>query len=541
MSTSDSTLTETQPENLPSTSPWSPLRITAFRYMWLATLVSNTGTWMHDVGAGWLMTSLSPSPVMVALVQTAVTLPALLLALPAGALADIFDRRRYLIIVNVWMSLTAALLGFLTITNIMNEWILLGLTFSMGIGTAMMMPAWQAVTPELVPRHELRHAISLNAMGVNVSRAIGPALAGVIVATAGSGAVFLINAITFFCIIIILWRWRRTYTSSNLPTERFFSAIKTGIRFARNSQALHFALIRGIGFFVFASALWALLPLIAKHLLQGGPQTYGILLASIGVGAVFGALFLPRFRLKYSSDQLVTGASLLYAVSMFGVACLPNQFFAIMAMALCGVAWITVMSTVQTAAQMALPNWVRSRGLAVFMMFFMGSLAGGSILWGKIAEQSSISMSLIYAAIGTAVAAILSRRWPISSIDKIDLSPSMHWQMPDIREQVTHDRSPVMIVIHYHVQPGKESEFLNTIKQLGKSRRRDGAYAWDTLEDAVVEGHYIEYYMLESWLEHLRQHERVTNTDRQIQEQLRTLLVEGTIPKVTHFVGPNAN
>lgn len=541
MSTSDSTLTETQPENLPSTSPWSPLQITAFRYMWLATLVSNTGTWMHDVGAGWLMTSLSPSPVMVALVQTAVTLPALLLALPAGALADIFDRRRYLIIVNVWMSLTAALLGFLTITNIMNEWILLGLTFSMGIGTAMMMPAWQAVTPELVPRHELRHAISLNAMGVNVSRAIGPALAGVIVATAGSGAVFLINAITFFCIIIILWRWRRTYTSSNLPTERFFSAIKTGIRFARNSQALHFALIRGIGFFVFASALWALLPLIAKHLLQGGPQTYGILLASIGVGAVFGALFLPRYRQKYSSDQLVTGASLLYAVSMFGVACLPNQLFAIMAMALCGVAWITVMSTTQTAAQMALPNWVRSRGLAVFMMFFMGSLAGGSILWGKIAEQSSISMSLIYAAIGTAVAAILSRRWPISSIDKIDLSPSMHWQMPDIREQVTHDRSPVMVVIHYHVQPGKESEFLNTIKQLGKSRRRDGAYAWDILEDAVVEGHYIEYYMLESWLEHLRQHERVTNTDRQIQEQLRTLLVEGTIPKVTHFVGPNAN
>lgn len=540
MSTPDPIITAAPPASTIA-SPWSPLRIITFRYMWLATLVSNTGTWMHDVGAGWLMTSLSTSAVMVAMVQTAMTFPALLLSLPAGALADIFDRRRYLMVVNLWMLVTAALLGVLTITHITNAWILLTLTFCMGIGMAMMMPAWQAVTPELVPRHELQRAISLNTLGVNVSRAVGPALAGVIVAAAGSGAVFLINATTFVFIIIILWRWRRTHVGSKLPAERFYSALKTGIRFARNSQTLHFALIRGTCFFIFASALWALLPLIAKYLLKGGPQTYGILLAAIGVGAVFGALVLPGFRAKYSADQLVTSASMLYAIALFSVASVHNLLLGVMAMALSGVAWITIMSTIQTAAQMALPNWVRSRGLAVFMMVFMGSLAGGSILWGKLAELAGLSVSLICAAIGTALAAILSRRWAISGIDNVDLNPSMHWQLPEIRAQVTHDRGPVMIVIHYQVEPGKESEFLRTIRRLGKSRRRDGAYAWDTLEDAVVPGHYIEYFMFNSWLEHLRLHERVTNDDRRLQEQLRTLLVADCKPEVTLFVGPAAD
>jgi MFS family permease len=521
-----------------SSSPWSPLRIRTFRYLWLATLISNTGTWMHDIGAGWLMTTLSSSPLMVALVQTAVTLPTLLLAIPAGALADIFDRRRYLITCNVWMLSTAGMLGVLTIFRITNEWILLSFTFALGAGTAMMMPAWQSVTPEVVPRQELHHAVGLNTMGMNVARAIGPALAGIIVASVGSGAVFLINAATFLFVIVVFSRWQPTMTPSGLPAERFIAAIRTGIRFARNSHTLHSALIRGASFFVFASALWALLPLIAKELLQGGPETFGILLASIGVGAIAGALIMPRFRTRFNSDQLVAGSSGLYAVSIFGIGHIHSMFFAVIAMGLCGMAWITVMTSIQTAAQLALPNWVRSRGLAVFAMVLMGSLAAGSVIWGKVAEHTSIATTLIIAAIATITAALATGRWQISGLDKADLTPSRHWRLPDGLGNVGHDRSPVMIMIHYDVLPGREAAFLRAARQLGKSRRRDGSYAWDILEDAATPGRFLEYFMVESWLDYLRQHERVTNTDRELQEHIRTLLKKGSSPKISHFVGP---
>jgi MFS family permease len=521
-------------------SPWSPLKIRIFRYIWLANLVSMIGTWMNDVGAGWLMATLTDSPLMVAMIQTVGFLPSVFLALPAGALADIFDRRRYLIIVNIWMVLVAGLLGILTIYQITDAWLLLGFTFALGIGSAVMMPAFAAVTPEVVPRKALGHAIALNTMGMNVSRAIGPALAGIIVAKAGSGAVFLLNAVSFMCIIIVLWRWQRVTTPSNLPAERFFSALKVGIRFSLNSPPLHAALIRSMGFFVFASALWALLPLIAKQLLQGGPQTFGIMLGCIGIGAVFGALVLPGLRAKYSSDTLVSWYSVQYGVAMAAIALVHNFAVALIAAGVCGMAWITVISSTQVAAQMALPNWVRSRGLAVMVMTMMGSMSGGALIWGKVAEQTSISTALLIAACLTVGAIVLTRRWPISGNDQMDLTPSMHWHMPNVREQISHNRSPVMIIIHYQVIPANQQEFLHTIERLGMVRRRDGAYAWDVMEDAVEPNHYIEYYMVESWLEHLRQRERITNTDKAIQEHLRTLLVDGNYPVVTHFVGPQA-
>ncbi len=521
-----------------SVSPWSPFQVRIFRNLWLANLVSMIGTWMNEVGAGWLMATLTDSPLMVAMIQTASFLPTVFLAMPAGALADIFDRRRYLILVNIWMVVMAGILGLLTVYELTTAWSLLACLFALGIGSAMGMPAFAAVAPEVVPRQELHHAISLNTMGINVSRAIGPALAGVIVAQAGSGAVFLLNAVSYIGVLYVYCRWRRVTTPSNLPTERFIPALKVGIRFCLNAPPLHSALIRSIGFFLFASALWALLPLIAKQLLRGGPDAFGILLGAIGIGAVGGALILPKLRAKYSSDALIAWYSIQYAAGMALIALVHNFYVALFAGAVCGMAWITVISCTQVAAQMALPDWVRSRGLAVMVMAMMGSMSVGSLLWGKVAEDAGIPAALLIAALCTALALLVTRRRPIGEIDRMDLRPSRHWRMPDVREAITHERSPVMVMIRYQVKPGCEREFLETIEELGRVRRRDGAFAWDVLEDAVEPGHYLEYYLVETWIEHLRQRERITNTDKLIQERLLTLLVEGTQPEVRHFVGP---
>lgn len=527
--------------NTKSTSAWSPLKIPVFRMLWIATLASNIGTWMHDIGAGWLMTSLSPTPLMVALVQTATTLPIFLLAVPAGALSDIVDRRRYLIVVQVWMAAVAALLAILTISGITTAWSLITLTFAMGIGSAMMMPAWAALTPELVPRQELQPAIALNSLGINVARAIGPAVAGVVVSLAGTGAVFVLNALSYLAVITVLIQWRRENLVSDLPAERFLSAMRTGIRFARHAPALQAGLIRGFAFFLFASASWALLPLIAKNLDNGGPAAFGLLVAALGAGAVMGALVLPRLRERMSRDVLVAAATILYSSAMMAIAMINQLFLLMLAMAISGVAWITALSSLQIVAQMALPNWVRSRGLAVFMTVFMGSMALGSLLWGQVAEMSSIAQSLMIAATGAVVAMVLTWRWKISGIEDVDLTPSMHWPTPIVNDAVTHDRGPVLITIEYKVQSNKRAEFLKTIQMLGKTRRRDGAFAWSVYQNTEHPNHFIESFNVESWLEHLRQHERVTDADRILQANVHSLLVADSPPAVTHYVAPEKN
>jgi MFS family permease len=520
------------------TSAWSPFRIPAFRMLWIATLASNIGTWMHDIGAGWLMTSLSPSPIMVALVQTATTLPVFLLAMPAGALSDILDRRRYLMAVQLWMALVAVMLGVLTLTGITTAWTLVALTFAMGVGTAMMLPAWAAVTPELVPRDQLQPAIALNSLGINVARAIGPALAGVIVSFAGTGAVFILNALSFLGVMVVLYRWQRESRPSELPSERFIGAMRSGLRFVWHAPELQAALVRGFSFFLFASASWALLPLVANNLANGGPQAFGILVASLGAGAVVGAFILPKLRDKLSRDALVACATILYAAAMIAIATLQQLAPLAVAMAIGGVAWISVLSSLQVAAQMALPDWVRSRGLAVFMMIFMGSMAGGSLLWGVVADVTGISLTLTIAAAGLLVAVGLSWRWRISGFEQVNLSPSMHWPAPVVHEAVTHDRGPVLVTIHYDVRSDQADRFLEAIRLLGAHRRRDGAFAWGVYEDTGRQNHFVESFYVESWLEHLRQHERVTDADRVLQKEIRALLTANTAPTVAHYVAP---
>jgi MFS family permease len=517
-------------------SAWSPLKNGLFRGLWIATIVSNVGTWMQDVGAGWLMTSLSSSPSLVALVEAADSLPVMLLALPAGAIADIVDRRRLLIATQVYLMVIAAALGILTWLNVMTPWMLLGFTFALGVGTAMVMPAWAAIVPELVPPEDLPSAVALNSIAINVSRTIGPAIAGVLVAAVGAWLVFILNALSYIGILAVLVRWRRERRKSSLPAERFVSAIRVGLRFVTHTRALQIVLIRGSAFFMFASATWSLFPLIVRRELGMGPEIYGLLLTCIGIGAVGGALLLPRARARFSRDALVAGASALYAVAALMLGHVQNLPLLAVAMLATGVAWISILSALQVAAQMTLPAWVRARGLAAFVMVFMGGMALGSILWGQVAARVGIPATLTIAALGMAGAIGLTWRFKLGRHEVLDFTPSSHWPAPVLAESPEPDSGPVMVTIEYRVQPDKRAEFVAAMQSVREMRRRNGAYFWELFHDSADPSRFNECFMDESWVEHLRQHERVSVADREIQQRAKAFMVEGTATKSSHWL-----
>src|SRR2546425_5182687 len=517
-------------------SPWSPLRNTLFRNLWIASIVSNLGTWMHDVGAGWLMTSLSSSPSMVALVEAADSLPVMLLAMPAGALADIVDRRRLLIGVQIYFLFVISALAMLTWLELPTPWALLGFTFAVAVGTALAMPAWAAVIPELVPRDDLQSAVALNSIAINVSRAIGPAIAGVLVAAVGAWLVFALDALSCIGILVVLLRWRREQRKSSLPAERFLSAIRVGLRFVMHTRSLQAVLIRGIAFFVFASATWSLFPLIVRRELGRGPETYGLLLTCIGVGAVAGAMVLPRLRARLSRDVLVAGASVLYALAALMLAHVQNLGLLVVAMLATGVAWISILSALQVAAQMTLPAWVRARGLAAFVVVLMGGMALGSILWGQVATRIGIPAALTTAALGMAVAIGLTWRFKLGHHQALDFTPSMEWPAPVLAEIPEPNSGPVMAMIEYRVQPGKHADFVAAMQAVREMRRRNGAYFWELFHDAADPDRFVECFMDESWLEHLRQHERVSIADREIQRRAKQFLVEGESTRTSHLL-----
>jgi MFS family permease/quinol monooxygenase YgiN len=520
----------------PAASPWSPLQNALFRSLWIATIVSNIGTWMQDVGAGWLMTSLTSSPSLVALVEAADSLPVMLLALPAGAIADIVDRRRLLIAIQVYLLIVAGTLGLITWLELTSAWVLIGFTFALGVGAAMMMPAWAAIVPDLVPTDEMPAAVALNSIAINVSRAVGPAIAGVLVAAVGPWLVFVINALSYFGILAVLLRWRREHHKSTLPAERFFSAIRVGMRFVMHTRALQIVLIRGSAFFVFAAATWSLFPLIVRKELGRGPEIYGLLLTCIGVGAVAGAVLLPRLRAKFSRDALVAGASLLYALAALALAHVQNLGLLAVAMLATGVAWISILSALQVSAQMTLPAWVRARGLAAFVVIFMGGMALGSVLWGQVATRVGIPSALTIAALGTVLAIGLTWKFKLGQHEVLDFRPSLDWAAPVLAETPEPDGGPVMVSIEYRVQPDKRPEFVTAMHGVREMRRRNGAYFWELFHDSADPTRFIEVFMDESWLEHLRQHERASVADRAIQKNAKQYLVEGTDTKSFHWL-----
>jgi predicted MFS family arabinose efflux permease len=523
------------PEKVASSS-WSPFRHRAFAVLWTATLVSNIGAWMYNAGSAWLMTSLTTDPLLISLVQVATSLPMFLFALPAGALTDIVDRRKFLIVGESATTLISAIFAALVWFNLATPSILLLSTFLIGVGSALTLPAWQAIVPQLVPRDDLAPAIAANSVGVNVSRAIGPALGGVIIGALGIAAPFWVNAISNLATVGSLIRWHTARKpSGRLPAERFASAIRTGFRHARHNRHLRGTLMRTLGFFPFASAYWALLPLVARSQISGGPELYGALLGAIGTGAVAGAFCLPRLKARIGPDRMVRAGTIGTAITLvlFGFAREP--IVALLASFIAGASWIAVMANLNVSAQVALPDWVRGRGLAMFSTVMFAGMTLGSAVWGQIAGTAGLPMAHFVAAAGILTAIPLTWRWKLQTGAGIDLTPSMHWPTPVLALDVESDRGPVLITVEYRITAQKNRKpFLSAIEKLARERGRDGAYAWGIFEDTARPGLFLETFLVESWLEHLRQHQRVTNADRILEEHVHNLL--GGPPEVRHLI-----
>ena len=517
-------------------SPWSPFRHPAFAVVWTATVVANVGSWMYSAASGWLMTSLDPDPFIVSLVQVATTLPMFLVAIPAGALADIFDVRKFLIVSESAYTLISAIFAAIVWLGLATPVNLLLFTFLTGVAGALTAPAWQSVVPRLVPKQDLSQAVAANGVGINVSRALGPALSGVMAAKMGIAAPFWFNAISNLAVIgALLWWHPQQRGTKHLPVERFYGAIRAGFRHARNNRHLRATLLRAVSFFVFASAYWALLPLVTRSQIAAGAELYGYLLGAIGAAAVVAALGLPWLKAKLGPDGQVAAGTPGTALAMvlFGLAREPATAFA--ASIIAGASWIAVLASINVSAQVALPDWVRGRGLAIYVTAMFGSLTLGSAIWEQVAAMLGLPAAHFLAAAGAAIAIPLTWRFKLQTGAAIDLTPSMHWPTPVLTHDVESDRGPVLVTVEYRIDPHDREPFLAAIEKLGQERCRDGAYAWGVFEDTAEEGRILETFLVESWLEHLRQHERVTKADRSIQEAVQRFHMAGT-PKVTHLI-----
>jgi MFS family permease len=506
-----------------------------FRFLWIATVVSNVGSWMYNAASGWLMTSLNAHPLIVSLVQVASSLPLFLLGLPAGALADMVDKRRFILTLEILTTAFSALFALLVTLHVVTPSVLLLFIFLVGILGALETPAWQAIVPQLVPKPALSSASAVNSVGVNISRVIGPALAGMVILAFGIAAPFWLDAVSNLGVIAVIFWWRPPAKPTQaLPAERLLNAIRTGVRYARNNGHLRATLVQAAGFFLFASAYWALLPVLARGQLHGGPTLYGVLLGAIGAGAVAGAFLLPRLRARSGANGMVVLGELgtAFALILFGLAQRPST--AVLAALIAGISWIAVLATLNVSAQLALPEWVRGRGLAVYVTVFFGTMSIGSAAWGLIADRIGLPPAHFIAGAGAVLAIWLTRRWKLQTGPEADLTPSMHWPNPVLAGTVEDDAGPVLVTVEYHIAVEQREAFLAALARVARERKRDGAYAWALYEDTAHAGRVLETFLVDSWLEHRRQHQRVTNADRVVEEHVRKLVREE--PHITHYI-----
>ena len=523
------------PPRARAASAWAPLAHPLFRALWLAALVSNVGTWMQDVGEAWLMTSLTPSPALVSLLRAAENGAIFLLALPAGALADVLDRRRLLIVVQSWMLLVAGLLGAATLSGAATPTILILAGFGLGVGAALTSPTWQAVIPEVVPRDELAPAITWNGVGFNIARAVGPAIGGALVAAIGPGPVFILNAASFLAVIVALARWHRSPEKSVLPAERVAAAMRTGLRYVRWAPELHPVFIQAALFLFSASALIALLPVLARQTLRLSAFGFGSLIGFFGSGAIAAALVLPSIRGRFAPGPLVAALAVLFGAGEAAAGLAHAYPVVAAAMFVCGIAWLTNLSTFQVITQTSVAPWVRGRALAVYLLVSFGGMAAGSALWGAVATHGGIREAFV-AAGATLLATLLAaaRRWPLPPARDSVVSAESYWPTPVAAGAIDAERGPVLVSVEYRVRSGAEQEFRRAMSEVGRARRRSGAMRWGLFQDAAAPDRFLEHFLVESWREHLRQHGRPTLEDRQAEERARALLVPGTTPLVTH-------
>ena len=520
-----------------SPSALGPLREPVFRMLWLAWLAANVTMWMNDVAAAWLMTSLTDSVVMVALVQAASTLPVFVLGLPSGALADIVDRRRYFAVTQLWVALVAVVLCATALAGALSAPLLLALTFANGIGMAMRWPVFAAIVPEVVPRDELPTALALNGIAMNMSRVVGPVVAGALLASAGSPWVFLLNALLSLAAFALILRWRSQRKASALPGERFVGAMRVGLQHVQQSPRMRAVLGRIFLFFLQSTALTALLPLVARRL-GGGAGTFTVLLAAMGVGAIGAALFLlPRLRARLGRDEMVRWGTVIHALATMVVAWSPTVWLSVPAMVVAGMVWLSVANSLTVAAQMALPDWVRARGMSIYQMALMGGSASGAALWGYVAGQTSVPVSLVCAAIVGPVLLLATRRISVGGSVDEDLSPARASGAvaPPVIE-IRPDEGPVMVTVEYQIDPSRADEFAAVMRETRRARLRQGALSWGLFRDTALVGRYIEYFVDESWVEHQRRLERFTAADVGLRERRLQFHIGTDPPRVQRYI-----
>ena len=514
---------------------FAPLRQSVFAVLWAATVLGNVGSFMRDVASSWLVTDLSASPAAVALIQTAATLPIFLLAIPAGVLSDILDRRRFLIFVQLLLASVSGTLLLLSHFGALTVDYLIALTFVGGIGAALMGPTWQSIVPELVPREDLKGAVALNSLGINIARAIGPAAGGLILASFGAAVTYGMDVLSYVFVIGALLWWKRPAKTDSALSENFFGAFRAGLRYTRASKELHRVLLRAAVFFLFASALWALLPLVARQMLGGSSGFYGVLLGAVGAGAIIGALVMPKLGAKLDADGLVLLASVVSAGVMGVLVFAPPQWLAVLMLVLLGMGWITALTTFNGVAQAILPNWVRGRGLAVYLMVFNGAMAAGSLGWGLVAREIGVPYALVASATGLVIVALLFHRARLP-VGEADLQASNHWPEPLVSAPVANDRGPVLIQVEYRIRQEDRPAFLDAMRRLSQERLRDGAYAWGVVEHTGDPERVVEWFFVESWAEHLRQHHRVSHADADLQAEALRFHTGADKPQVHHFL-----
>ena len=525
-----------QRETSAALSPWRPVRVTLFRNLLIADLVSDIGTFMQTMGAAWLMTTLTTSTVYIALIQTASALPFFLLALPAGSLGDIFDRRRLILGTETWMFVCAVILTVVTFMGEMTPWLLLLLTLALSLGDAIEAPTWRAIFPELVTKEDLTPALALNGIEFNLARAVGPGLAGLVIAAVGVAAAFLVDAISFLGVIFVIFNWKRPKRKSELPAETMTEASWAAIRYVRYSPAIQTLLLRAGIVIFFSSSFWALLPAVAKQL-SSSPYGYGFMLGAFGIGAVLGAIVLQRARVNFSTEAVLSAASVIFGAILVCTALLHNLALLCGLMLFGGASWTVFMSLFNTIIQKLAPDWIRARVLASYLFVFQGSVALGSTLWGFVAQRSTLQMALLVSGAGIGMSLLLQFPFRLPSVP-VDLSPWNHWSKPHLLAEHSAGDSaesgPVLVSVRYVIDPAKAADFLNEMYKYQRVRRRDGATRWGIYYDTESTNTYLEIFIVDSWAEHERQHDRFTVADHEIEKRVESYTAEKT--KVKHYI-----
>ncbi|HET9577434.1 MAG TPA: MFS transporter [Usitatibacter sp.] len=516
---------------------WAPLRDATFRMLWLVWVATNVAMWMNDVTAAWVMTTLTTSPTVIAMVQTASSLPVFLLGLPSGALADLIDRRRYLMFTQLWLAAVAAVLYLVTATGALTAHMLLLLVFINGIGFAMRWPVFSALVPELVSRVHLPAALALNGVAVNLSRVVGPLVAGAIIASMGSEWVFALNFVLSLGSGFVLFRWRREAKPPQvLPGERFLGAVRLGWQYVRESRRMKDALVITSSYFAHATALIALLPLVAKRFGEGGAATYTLLLSSLGMGAVLAATQLTRLRGRLNRDQIAARGSTIQAFMTLAVAFAPSVWIAVPAMFIAGMMWIAVANSVTIAAQLALPDWVRARGLAIYQMSIMGGAAAGAFVWGRLAEWTNVPTSLACAAASLLAAVVLTRKRVLEGAQEEDHTPTHPWEEPVPARPVQLDDGPVMVTLEYIIDPARAAEFESIMAETRSARMREGAMLWGLFEDVQQPGRFVEYFACDTWADYLRRFQRFTAMDERLRGMRLAFHLGEEPPKISRYI-----